>query len=102
MNRVRIPPAAERDPDAVEMLGVWIAEQGLHCSLRIGSYRERGIVEEQAWGTILADAARHIARALAADSALEEGVVLDSLRSHMLAELDDPSSPIRGGFVTEP
>jgi hypothetical protein len=100
MNRVRIPSAAERDPDATEMLGVWIAEQRLHCSLRIGTYRERGIVEEQAWGTIMADMARHIARALAAESHLDEATVLDNIRSRMLSELDDPTSPIRGGFIS--
>jgi len=99
MNRVIIPPAAARDPNAVEMLGVWIAEQGLHCSLKIGMYRERGIAEEQAWGTILADAARHIARALAAESQLDEQVVLDNIRASMQAELADPTSPIRGGFT---
>jgi hypothetical protein len=100
MNRVSIPPAAARDPDAVEMLGVWIAEQGLHCSLRIGTYQERGIAEERAWGTILADAARHVARALAAESQLDESVVLENIRAHLLAELDDPTSPLRGGFAS--
>jgi len=28
-----VPEAALRDKDAVEMLRVWIAEGGLHCSL---------------------------------------------------------------------
>jgi len=62
-------------------------------------YREMGIVEEDAWGTILADAARHIARALSSQSGLEEGVVLDNIRTRLLAELAHPSSPVKGGFV---
>jgi hypothetical protein len=34
MNALGIPPAAPRDTDARELARVWIAEQGLHCSLR--------------------------------------------------------------------
>ncbi|MYN42917.1 DUF5076 domain-containing protein [Duganella sp. FT109W] len=65
MNERPIPSAARRDIDAVEMLRVWVAEKQLHCSLKIGMYRDgMGIDEELAWGTILADAARHILKAL--------------------------------------
>jgi len=61
-------------------------------------YREMGIVEEDAWGTILADAARHIARALSSQSGLEEGVVLDNIRTRLLAELAHPTAPVKGGI----
>lgn len=54
MNERPIPPAAQMDIDAVEMLRAWVAEQQLHCSLKIGMYRDgMGIDEELAWGTIL-------------------------------------------------
>ncbi|MCA0356781.1 MAG: DUF5076 domain-containing protein [Proteobacteria bacterium] len=60
-----LPPAALRDPNAVELARVWIAEHGLHCSLRCGLYAERDVVmETTAWGIILADMAGHIADAL--------------------------------------
>ena len=35
-----VPEPAVRDPDSVEMARVWIAEDGLHCSLNIGMYHE--------------------------------------------------------------
>lgn len=42
-------------------------------------YRDgMGIDEEIAWGTILADAARHIARALQGDSSQDEKEVLQN------------------------
>ena len=65
MNVRQVPEAALRDPDAVELARVWVAEEGLHCSLKIGMYHESTDVDERrAWGTILADMTRHIANAL--------------------------------------
>jgi hypothetical protein len=99
MNERPIPPAALRDPDSVEMLRVWVAEQKLHCTLKIGMYREMQIQEEVAWGTILADAARHIARALSEDGEDSESILLGKIRIQFNAELDAPSSVATGGFV---
>lgn len=39
-NERPIPEGALRDKDAVEMLRVWIAEQKLHCSMKVGMYEE--------------------------------------------------------------
>ena len=39
-NERPIPQAALRDATAVEILRVWIAEKKLHCSLKVGMYRE--------------------------------------------------------------
>jgi len=65
MKELIVPPAAQEDDKSVEMLRVWIAQKGLHCSLNIGMYEEaKRVNEEKAWGIILADAAKHIADAL--------------------------------------
>ena len=100
MNERPIPPAALQDPNAVETLRVWVAGGQLHCSLKVGMYRDgMGIDEEFAWGTILADAARHIARALQRDGHLSEAESLAKLVSHFNDEMAVPSSALRGGFV---
>lgn len=100
MNERPIPPAALQDPNAVEMLRVWVAAGQLHCALKVGMYRDgMGIDEEAAWGTILADAARHIARALQRDGHVSETESLAKLVSHFNDELAAPSSELRGGFV---
>ena len=53
MNERPIPPAAQRDVGAVEMLRVWVAEKQLHCALKIGMYRDgMGIDEESALSLI--------------------------------------------------
>ena len=99
MNERPIPPAALRDENSVEMLRVWVAEHKLHCSLKIGMYREMNIQEEVAWGTILADAARHLARALSEEGDGSERTLLGKIRAQFNAELDAPSSAATGGFV---
>ena len=64
MRELVIPLAAQTDADSWELLRAWVADHGLHCSVRVGVYEAEGIPEEHAWGTILADAARHVADAL--------------------------------------
>ena len=100
MNERPIPEAALQDPNSVEMLRVWVAEGQLHCSLKIGMYRDgMGIDEEVAWGTILADAARHIAKALQDGGSLNETESLAILVSKFNDEVSVPSSELKGGFV---
>ena len=100
MNERPIPEAALRDPDSVEMLRVWVAEGQLHCSLKVGMYRDgMGIDEAVAWGTILADAARHIAKALQDSGNLNETESLAKLVAKFNDEVSGPSSELKGGFV---
>ena len=100
MNERPIPEAAMRDEDAVEMLRVWIAEKKLHCSMKVGMYRETmNIQEERAWGTILADVAKHLASALESGYATNAAESLQKIRDSFVKELDASSSEAKGGFV---
>ena len=100
MNERPIPEAVMRDEDAVEMLRVWIAEKKLHCSMKVGMYRETmNIQEERAWGTILADVAKHWANALESGSATNAAESLQKIRDSFVKELDASTSEAKGGFV---
>lgn len=100
MNERPIPPAALRDIDSVEVLRVWVAERQLHCSLKIGMYRDgMGIDEELAWGTILADAARHISGALYPGDAKAEAAALQKILHNFNVEVAAPTSDTKGKFV---
>ena len=100
MNERPIPEAALRDEDAVEMLRVWIAERKLHCSMKVGMYRETmNVPEEKAWGTILADVARHVANALEAGYSTNADESLQKIRDSFINELGAPTSEAKGGFV---
>jgi len=84
----------------MEIIRVWIAERGLHTSVRIGVYKDSSVPEEKAWGIILADTARHVSRGFAEESGLGEEEVLAAIKRWFLEEIDDPTSPTDGNFVT--
>ncbi len=100
MNERPIPEAALLDESSVEMMRVWIANKKLHTSLKIGMYRETSkVMEEKAWGRILADAARHIADALEEMYASNREESVEAIRKAFNSQLDEPSSLVKGGFV---
>lgn len=99
MKAIGIPPAARADPKAVEMARVWVAQQGLHCVLNVGTYRDSGFREATAWGVMIADMARHVADALlAAGDEQDAAGALAEIRRSIAMELDDPTSATVGEF----
>ena len=100
LNERSIPEAALRDKNSVEMLRVWIAEKKLHCSLKIGMYKEKfKVSEEDAWGVILADVARHISNALREGYDEDEKVIITKIINSFLKELGEPTSNVSGEFI---
>lgn len=100
MNERPIPSAAMRDPRAVEMLRVWLAEGKLHCSLKVGSYVDSGIEEEKAWGIILADVSRHIGDALQSAFNYDEDVAF-KIKDYFNEELASPTTPRKGALAEQ-
>jgi len=94
-----IPVAAQRDPNAINMASIWIAEQGLHCNFKVGVYAGRPDVDEaQAWGAILADLVRHISSALITSEGVQEtheGMV-HRIWTAFHEELSKPNAPAPG------
>ena len=101
MNERPIPPAVLADDHAVEMLRVWVAARGLHCSMKPGMHASTlGIAEERAWGMILADTARHLAEGIAGQrGSADAGERLQEIIGHFLAEVGQPASPVSGGIA---
>lgn len=103
MKVLTVPDAALRDSSSVEMARVWIAEEGLHCSLKVGMYMESSKVPEQkAWGMILADMTRHIADALQKAHGLEREASIAAIRESYLRELNAPTTEVKGHFSPGP
>ena len=99
MKELIIPPAAARDPKSIEILRFWIAEGGEWVSLNPHQYRNRDFEEEWAWGLFLADAIKHIANALHDHSGKDRQEVIDAIRESFEAEMKNPTSKVRGGFI---
>jgi len=94
-----IPDAALKDPDAVEMLRVWIANQGLHCSMKVGMYVEQGVDEERAWGIMLSDVIKHVSRALSREYSHPEDEAGRKILRYLIEEFGEPTSEAAGKFV---
>jgi hypothetical protein len=98
MKALVVPPAAQRDENAVQMLSAWIAERGLHCALNIGMWQDNGHDEAPAWGILLADAIRHIADAMQAQYGHFAADTIAAIVEALQEELAEPTSATEGSF----
>lgn len=67
MNELKIPEGIKDDPNAMEMIRVWIGNKDIHVSMLLGMWEDASnfdIDEREAWGEMLADLIRHIANGL--------------------------------------
>ncbi|WP_300465094.1 DUF5076 domain-containing protein [Desulfobacula sp.] len=67
MNELKIPEGIKDDPNAMEMIRVWIGNKDIHVSMLLGMWEQAStfdIDERDAWGELLADLIRHIANGL--------------------------------------
>jgi hypothetical protein len=80
------PPAALEN-GGVEILRAAIVGGGLHRSLR------RAFDDPEAWGMVIADLTRHVARIYAAESSIPEERTIERIRNLFDAEMDAPTDP---------
>ena len=81
---LHIPPAV-MDQGGVEVLRAIIVDGGLQVSLR------RAFDDPEAWGMLIADVSRHIARIYASEKNMPEDETLARIRSIYEAEMDAPT-----------
>ena len=81
-----IPPTA-LEQGGVEVLRAAIVDGGLHVSLR------RAFDDPEAWGMLIADVARHVARIYATEDKFREEETLERIRALFNAEMDSPTDP---------
>jgi hypothetical protein len=83
---LRIPPGAQ-EQGGTEVLRAAIVDGALHVSLR------RAFDDPQAWGMLIADVTRHVARIYAAENGMNEDVTIERIRNMFDAEMDAPTDP---------
>jgi hypothetical protein len=81
-----IPPTA-LEQGGVEVLRAAVVEGALHVSLR------RAFDDPEAWGMLIADVARHVARIYATEDKFPEAQTLERIRTLFNAEMDTPTDP---------
>ena len=90
-NELLIPPAAEGDPKALEVIRVWVAKGGQHVSLDPLVWKD-----PQAWGIVLADLAGHVANAYEQALGLNRAETMRKITDLLVAELTNPTDKARG------
>ena len=90
-NQLMIPPAAASDPKAFELVRAWVAQGDLHVSMQMGGWDD-----PTAWGVVLADLVRHVARFYAEQKQLHPEQSIARMRDAMDAELDGEEQAPQG------
>jgi hypothetical protein len=70
----------------VELLRAWVVGQELHCELSPDA-----VPDAETWGVVLADVARHVARAIQEQEGQDEAAALQAVRAAFEAELLSPA-----------
>lgn len=99
MDELVVPPAAESDPNSIEVLRAWVADGAQWLSLNPHLYRNRAFEEEWAWGLFLADTLKHIANAIHDASGKDRGHIVEKIRESFETEIKKPTTDVKGGFL---
>ena len=79
------PPPLVKDKDAHEVMRAAVHNGEIHFALR------RGFTDAGAWGVLLADAARHVAKVYAHENLLTEDAALERIRQGFEAAINEPA-----------
>jgi uncharacterized protein DUF5076 len=83
---LHIPPTA-LEQGGVEVLRAAIVDGGLHVALR------RAFDDPEAWGMLIADVTRHVARIYARENKFNEDETIERIRAIYDSEMDAPTDP---------
>ena len=81
-----IPDAARQDPHSFELIRVWVADEGLHTSLRTAVWDD-----PFAYGIMLCDLMKHIANAYHQDCGRDWAETFQRVKAGLDAELASPT-----------
>jgi hypothetical protein len=81
-----IPPDTVAAKEAIELFRGWLIDDQLQCSLFPTAFPDPAV-----WGMLLADAARHIANALAENEVMDRETALAAIASKFAEEMQSPS-----------
>lgn len=90
-NELLVPPIAESDPNAIEVVRVWVAKGGQHVSINPLIWKD-----PQAWGIVLADLAGHVANAYEQALGLDRKQTMKKITDLLMAELTNPTDTAGG------
>ncbi|MBI1914699.1 MAG: DUF5076 domain-containing protein [Planctomycetes bacterium] len=94
MDELPVPPEAEIAKDASELFRGWIVNRRLECVLWPAAFEDHAT-----WGVLLADAAHHIADALAEEQGADREQILRDIAGAFTQQMHESTRGHRGKFV---
>lgn len=99
---LQLPDGAAEDADAVEVARIWVTRQDLLVSLNVGLYPpEVSAGETSAWGDILADTVKHLAKALSLRYDMDPASVEREIMARCSESLGLYAKPFWGGLKND-
>ncbi len=94
-----LPDDAADDQEALEVARIWVTRSDLLVSLNVGLYSEEtGASETTAWGDILADTVKHLAKAISLRYDLSPAQVQDEVMARCTESLSGYDKNFTGGL----
>ncbi len=88
MSELPTPPDLASDPDATELLRVWIVNQEMECSLYPGAFDDPAV-----WGSVLAELARNVCKGLKDTEGKDYQDTLDLIVNTFQQDIANPPQP---------
>ena len=95
------PEATYADPNATEMVRIWLAHDRLQIAIRLGMWEEAGnpaVDEREAWGYLLADVVHQISHGMAEKCGWDPGETAQRVQAALLKYAHGGGKP-HGRFV---
>lgn len=95
MRVLPIPPAAHEDAKSMEMIRGWVINGKLTIALSPLVWKDT----PEVWGQFLADAAGHVADAIAMELGQDREILYAKIRDRLVQDLEDSPRDLSGDFV---
>ena len=90
------PSKVLTDPDAKEVINVWLAHGKVYVSLNVGGWKADGQEDEFAWAYIFSDIAKHAANALKIEKGFPPEYTLKVIADRLKREIEEPTHDVSG------
>jgi hypothetical protein len=97
-----MPHEINNDPDAIELVSVWLSQEEVHVTLLLDLWKEVDLQltdEREAWGHILSLIAQHVAHGMAQSRGWETRETLAKLKKAFLENVEHHERMSSGGYL---
>jgi hypothetical protein len=88
------PPDSETAEESIELFRGWLIDDCFQCSLFPSAFSDPAV-----WGMLLADAAHHIANALAETQDVDRQIALKAIFNKFVEEMQSPTDEHSGNHL---